>query len=74
MSENKSTAVATEPETTSEGHSTVVSLAVFVVLFAVFCAGLYIMSLFTVATFLGGLALSILALFVTFELVPRFMK
>lgn len=74
MSEKTSTVAAREPETTSEGNSTVVSLAVFVVLFAVFCAGLYIMSLFTPVTFIVGMIISIIALYVTFDLVPRFMK
>jgi hypothetical protein len=59
---------------TSQGNSTVVSLALFVVLFGLFAAGLYVLSLGSAATFVGGLCMSMLALFITWELIPRFMK
>ncbi|MBB5831795.1 hypothetical protein [Brachybacterium aquaticum] len=58
---------------TSQGNSVVLSVVLFLVLFGLFAAGLYVMSLFTVATFLGGLAMCLVALFCTFDLVPRFL-
>ena len=47
---------------TSQGNSVVLSVVLFLVLFGLFAAGLYVMSLFTVATFLGGLAMCLVAL------------
>lgn len=59
---------------TSQGNSTVVSIALFVVLFSLFAGGLYVLSLGTAVTFVGGLAMSMVALFVGWELIPRFLK
>ena len=73
MSSEKTDPVATRAETTSEGNSLPVSIALFIVLFGLFVGGLYVMSLFTPVTFLVGLGMCIVALFGTFELVPRFL-
>ena len=61
-------------EESGQGAPFGVSLAVFTALFVVFCAGLYVMSLYTLnpVWFPVGLGMSILALFVTFDIVPRF--
>lgn len=59
--------------TTSQGNSPVLSGALFVLLFGLFVAGLYIMSLLTPLTFAVGTLLCILALYLTFDLVPRFL-
>lgn len=65
-----------EPEAsnmTSSGNNVGLSIVLFVVLFGLFLAGLWVMSLFTLWTFVGGLAMMILALFLTFDTVPRFL-
>ncbi len=61
-------------EATSEGNSLIVSLVLFLVLFGLFVAGLYIMSLFTPVTFTVGTLLCILALYLSFDTVPRFLS
>ena len=58
---------------TSQGNSVVLSVVLFLVLFGLFVGGLYVMSLLTVATFIGGLAMCLVALFCAFDLVPRFL-
>ena len=58
---------------TSQGNSIVLSVVLFLVLFGLFVVGLYVMSLLTVATFIGGLAMCLVALFCAFDLVPRFL-
>ncbi|WP_114855058.1 hypothetical protein [Brachybacterium sp. YJGR34] len=63
---------------TSKGNNPVLSVVLFVVLFALFGAGLYVMSLVSmdqpsVGVFLGGLGMCLLALYCTFDLVPRFL-
>ena len=58
---------------TSKGNNVVLSAVLFLVLFGLFVAGLYVMTLFTPATFIAGLAMCLVALFVTFDLVPRFL-
>ena len=58
---------------TSQGNSIVLSVVLFLVLFGLFVAGLYVMALFTAATFIAGLAMCLVALFGTFDLVPRFL-
>lgn len=59
--------------TTSAGNSLILSIVLFLLLFGLFVGGLYVMSLFTLWTFVGGMAMSIVALFLTFDLVPRFL-
>lgn len=64
---------------TSHGNSLGLSIVLFVVLFALFAAGLYVMGLISmdnpsVPTFVGGLAMCLVALFGTFDLVPRFLN
>lgn len=58
---------------TSQGNSVVLSVVLFLVLFGLFAAGLYVMTLFTAVTFIAGLAMCLVALFCTFDLVPRFL-
>lgn len=62
-----------EKAATSEGNSLVVSVVLFALLFVLFCAGLYVMSLFTAVTFLVGLGMVLLALYLTFDTVPRLL-
>lgn len=63
-----------ESVTTHEGNSVVQSWVLFAILFVLFAAGLYVMSLFTAVTFLVGLGMVLLALFLTFDTVPRFLS
>ncbi len=58
---------------TSQGNSVVLSVVLFLVLFGLFAAGLYVMTLFTAVTFIAGLAMCLVSLFCTFDLVPRFL-
>ncbi len=69
-------------ETVSGGNSTPLSLVLFVVLFGLFCVGLYLMSLgfghysapwVNGTVFLGGLGAVLVALFGTFTVVPKFL-
>lgn len=55
-------------------HSLGLSVALFTLLFGMFVAGLYVMSLYTINHWLFtiGLMTSIVSLFIAFELVPRF--
>lgn len=67
---------------TSHGNNPVVSLALFVVVFGVFVAGLYVMGSYSAMgtdltmalTFLAGLFLCLISLFAAFELIPRFLR
>ncbi|NMA77114.1 MAG: hypothetical protein GX960_07655 [Actinomycetales bacterium] len=58
---------------TSKGNNTVVSVVLFIVLFGLFVGGIYMMSLFAAMPFIIGLAMSMVALLGTFDLVPRFL-
>jgi hypothetical protein len=58
---------------TSQGNNAVLSVVLFLVLFGLFVAGLYVMTLFTAVTFIAGLAMCLVALYCTFDLVPRFL-
>ncbi|MGY5763673.1 hypothetical protein ACXET9_00560 [Brachybacterium sp. DNPG3] len=60
--------------TTHEGNGLVQSWILFAILFLLFAGGLYVMAFFTPVTFLVGLGMSILALFLTFDTVPRFLS
>lgn len=64
---------ARESNTTSTGNSRILSIVLFLVLFGLFAGGLYVMSLFTLWTFVGGMAMSIVALFLAYDIVPRFL-
>lgn len=59
---------------TSNGNSLAFSIVMFTITFVLFAAGLYVMSLYTIEPILFsvGLGMSILALFITFDIVPRF--
>ncbi|ASK66764.1 hypothetical protein CFK39_14175 [Brachybacterium avium] len=64
---------------TSKGNSLGLSIVLFVVFFGLFGGGLYVMGLISmddpsVLTFCGGLAMCLIALFGTFDLVPRFLN
>lgn len=69
----------TADNVTSSGNSTGLSVVLFIVLFGMFAGGLYLMSMMTMREpqpwlFISGLGLCILALFGTFDLVPRFLS
>lgn len=64
---------ARESNTTSSGNNLLLTVVLFLVLFGLFVGGLYVMSLFTLWTFAGGLMMCIVALFLTFDTVPRFL-
>ncbi|WP_394216049.1 hypothetical protein [Brachybacterium vulturis] len=64
---------------TSKGNSVGLSIVLFAVLFGLFAGGLYVMSLITmedphVLVFCGGMAMCLVALYATFDLVPRFLN
>lgn len=64
---------------TSKGNSTALSVVLSLVLFALFTGGLYVMGLISMENpspllFVGGLAMCIVALLGTFDLVPRFLS
>lgn len=68
-----------EDNVTSSGNSTGLSVVLFIVLFGLFAGGLYLMSLMTMREpqpwlFMGGLTMCLVALFGTFDLVPRFLS
>ncbi|HIY25418.1 MAG TPA: hypothetical protein H9837_14160 [Candidatus Brachybacterium merdigallinarum] len=63
----------TEGDVTGRGTNPVLNAVLFVLLFGLFAAGLYVLSLFTFWTFLIGLTMSIVALFLAFDVVPRFL-
>lgn len=65
--------VREDDNVTSKGNSVVLSVVLFLVLFGLFSAGLYVLSLFTAVTFIAGLAMCLVALYATFDLVPRFL-
>lgn len=67
------TAQRQDSNQTSEGNNLVLSIALFTVLFLLFVGGLYVMSLFALVNFLVGLTMCMVALFCTFDLVPRFL-
>lgn len=59
---------------TSQGYSLAFSILLTAVVLLLFAGGLYVMSLYTIAPiwFVVGLAMSIVALFLAFDIVPRF--
>lgn len=59
---------------TSQGYNLGFSILLTAVVFLLFAGGLYVMSLYTIAPiwFVVGLAMSIVALFLAFDIVPRF--
>lgn len=59
--------------TSSSGNNVVLSAVLVILLFGLFCAGLYVMALFTTVTFLAGLAMVLLSLYLTFDTVPRLL-
>lgn len=71
--------VREDDNVTSTGNSVVVSIVLFVLLFGLFAAGLYVMGLISmqnhsVLAFCGGLGMCMVALYATFDLVPRFLN
>lgn len=64
---------------TSKGNNGLLSAVLFVVLFGLFAGGLYVMTLVSMdepsaGLFIGGLGMCLLALYCTFDLVPRFLN
>ncbi|MFC0674127.1 hypothetical protein [Brachybacterium hainanense] len=80
-SEQPSTTVASpaasrrEPHVTSEGNGLISSIILATVLFVLFAGGFYVMSLYTVAwyLFVVGLGMSIVSLFITFSVIPKYL-
>ena len=70
MSEHKDQRV----EKANHEHSLGLTAVLFTLLFGLFVGGLYVMSLYTINHWLFtiGLMISIVALFITFELLPHF--
>lgn len=66
-------ASASEDNVTSHGNSLGQTIGLFVVIFGIFCAGLYVLSLFTLWTMVIGTLICIFALFLAFDVVPRFL-
>ena len=66
---------AQEATVTSEGNNLVVSIVLTTILFALFTAGLYVMSLYTIGwyLFLVGLAMCLVSLFVSFTVIPKYL-
>lgn len=62
-----------EENVTSTGNSLVSSILLFALIFGLFVAGLYVLSLFTLWTMAGGIMMCIVALFLAFDLVPRLL-
>ncbi|CAM3972394.1 hypothetical protein M3A96_09175 [Helcobacillus massiliensis] len=62
-----------EANQTGEGNSLGSSLAMFIPLFLLFTAGLWVLSLYTVWNwyFIIGLAMCLVALYITFAVIPR---
>lgn len=60
-------------EVASGGNSLGLSLVLFLVLFAAFVGGLYLMSLVTPLLFIVGLAIVLVSLFGTFTVVPALL-
>ncbi|EWS79899.1 hypothetical protein [Brachybacterium phenoliresistens] len=73
--QHTATASTRESHVTSEGNSLVSSVALTTILFVLFVAGLYVMSLYTVGwyLFLVGLAMCLVSLFITFTAIPKYM-
>lgn len=63
-----------EQNTASEGNSLGLTIVLFTLTFVLFAGGLYVMSLYTIQPILFsvGLGMSIVALFIAFDIVPRF--
>jgi len=64
---------------TSKGNNVVLSAVLFVVLFGLFAAGLYVMGLISmddpsITLFVSGLGMCMVSLYATFDLVPRFLN
>jgi Kef-type K+ transport system membrane component KefB len=51
-------------------HNPVVSALLAVLCFAMFCGGLYLMGFETAPTFVSGVMLALLSLFVTWQIIP----
>jgi fatty acid desaturase len=74
-SDSHPSTITREDETPHEGNNLAVTVVLFLVLFVLFAAGLYVMSLFTIAwwLFVVGLGMSLLALFITFSVIPHYL-
>jgi fatty acid desaturase len=74
-SDSHPSAATRKDEAPHEGNNLAVTVVLFLVLFVLFAAGLYVMSLFTIAwwLFLVGLGMSLLSLFITFTVIPHYL-
>lgn len=79
MSTEQPTATAStrtrESNVTSEGNSLGSSIALTTILFVLFIAGLYVMSLYTIGwyLFVVGMVMCLISLFITFTVIPKTM-
>ncbi|MDO5644169.1 MAG: hypothetical protein Q4G21_00555 [Dermabacter sp.] len=74
MSETTKVTTDTDVNEASEPNSLAFSIVMFTVMFLLFAGGLYVMSLYTIEPilFMVGLGMSILSLFIAFDIIPRF--
>ncbi|UEJ83522.1 hypothetical protein Bra3105_04195 [Brachybacterium halotolerans subsp. kimchii] len=65
-----------EEASTPSAHNPVVTWVLFIVVFGLFIAGLWVMSLYTIAWFLFviGLLMCILSLFLAFQAIPALLR
>lgn len=64
-----------ESNVTSQGNNKVASVIMFLLLFGLFAGGLYVMGLYTIEwwLFVVGLTMSMLSLFITWSVIPRYL-
>lgn len=64
-----------QPERTGTDNNPVVSFILFTLMFLLFAGGLYVMSLYPQnhSLFLVGLGMDLLALFITFTVIPKLL-
>lgn len=74
MSETTKVTTDTDVNEASEPNSLIFSIVMVTVMFLLFAGGLYVMSLYTIQPilFMVGLGMSILALYIAFDIIPRF--
>jgi hypothetical protein len=67
---------AREEASTPSGQNPVLTWVLFIIVFGLFIAGLWVMSLYTIAWFLFviGLLMSILSLFLAFQAIPAILR
>lgn len=66
------TALTSAPgeKVSAKPHNPVISALLAILCFALFCGGLYLMGFETAPTFVSGLLLAMLSLFLTWQVIP----